>query len=373
MNKKNNLKNNLRSFLFLLISLLLGVLGGAIFYFYGSSYNKQLFSSELDLNSWDYSRSNFVIQDAKKVIINQDLKIEENQNYFSELVVGIFKKNKNADDFYIFNEALLSGVVISSDGWVLLNILDLPDFDENLIKNKESYVVLSKKDKKIREIENIIYSEKFSILLLKIKDVNNLPVRSFFDFSNLKNGQSLLAYNLSGAVAPCNLLSKSEFIFPRSLDDFRNELFISEIDDSFANSFIFDLSGDLVALISADKKVYPISDFKPFIFSFLKNNKISKFNLGLNYINLSYVLKSNNDLYTEGAWIYNNTKPAIKKGSLAEQAGFKEGDVISRVNEYKIDANNDLFDILNNFIVGDKLSFYVLRDANLLEIKVDLR
>ncbi len=366
-------KNNLKIFLFLLISLLLGFFGGALFYFYGSSYNKQIFSSELDLSSWDYNRSNFVIQDAKKVVINQDLKIEENQNYFSEIVVGVFKKNKNVNDFYLFDKAVLSGVVVSSDGWVLMNILDLPNFDKNLIKSKESYVVLSKKDKKIHEIENVVYSEEFSILLLKIKDVNNLPVRSFFDFSNLKNGQSLLAYNLIGGVAPSSLLLKSTHNFPRSFDVFKNELFIGEINDSFAGSFVFDLSGDLVALVSANKKVYPISDFKPFLFSFFKNNEISKFNLGLSYVNLSHIVRPNNDLYIEGAWIYNNGAPAIKKGSLAEQAGFKAGDVISRVNEYKIDSNNDLFDILNNFIIGDKLTFYVLRGDSMLEIKIDLK
>ncbi|MCK9439095.1 MAG: PDZ domain-containing protein [Patescibacteria group bacterium] len=369
--KKNN-KNN-KIVLFLIASLLLGFLGGAIFYFYGALYNQQIFSPELDLSSWDYNRSNFVIQDAKKVIINQDLKIEENQNYFSEAVVGIFKKSKSASDFYSFDEAILSGVVVSSDGWVLINVLGLATFDKNLIKDKSSFVVISKKDKKIYEIEDVVYSEEHSFLFLKIKDTSNLPVRPFFNFSNLKIGQSLLLYNLAGEIAPSNLLSKGSFSFPRSLDIFENELTLTEVNDSFANSFVFDLSGELVALVSADKQVRPISDFKPLIFSFFKNKEIAKFKLELEYVSLSNVVSPDNNFYSEGAWLYNNGLSAVKKGGLAEQAGLKTGDIITRVNEYKIDSNNDLFDVLNNFIIGDKLTFYILRNDALSEIKIDLK
>ncbi len=370
--EKKDKKNN-KNVLFLITSLLLGFLGGAIFYFYGTSYNQQIFSSELDLSSWDYNRSNFVIQDAKKVVINQDLKIEENQNYFSEAVVGIFKKNKSANDFYFFDEAILNGVVVSSDGWVLVNVLGLVNFDRSLLKDESSFVVISKKDKKIHEIENVVYSEEHSFLLLKMKDAGNLPVRPFFNFSNLKTGQSLLLYNLAGEIAPSNLLSKGSFSFPRSLDDFENELILNEVNDSFINSFVFDLSGELVALVSADKKVRPISDFKPLIFSFFKNNEITKFNLGLDYVNLSSIVNPDNNFYSEGAWLYNSGLSAVERGGLAEKAGLKTGDIITRVNEYKIDSNNDLFDILNNFITGDKLVFYVLRGDSLLEIKIDLK
>lgn len=371
MDKKD--KKNSKIVLFLIVSLFLGFLGGAIFYFYGPSYNQQIFSSELDLNSWDYNRSNFIIQDAKKVVINQDLKIEENQNYFSEAVVGVFKKNKSVNDFYSLDEAVLSGVVVSSDGWVVVNILGLVNFDKNLIKDKSSFVIISKKDKKIHEIEDVFYSEENSFLFLKIKDASNLPVRPFFNFSSLKNGQSLLLYNLTGEIAPSSLLSRGSFSFPRSLDTFKNKLILNQINDSFANSFVFDLSGELVALVSADQQVYPISDFKPLIFSFFKNKEMLKFKLGLEYINLSSVVSPNNTLYSEGAWLYNNDLSAVKRGGLAEQAGLKTGDIITMVNEYKIDSNNDLFDVLNNFIVGDKLTFYVLRNDNLLEIKIDLK
>lgn len=372
---KNNKKNSFL-FFFLLGSLFFGILGGifSYFYFYKNFSDNQLFSQELDLSSWNYDRANFVIQDAKKVVINQDLKIEENIGYFEEAVVGVFKKSKSVDDFYFFDDSILTGLIVSSDGWVMINILGMESFDKNLIKDKSSYVVVAKKDKKIHEIEDVVYSEKEGVLFLKIKDINNFSVKSFVSPSDLKTGQSLILYDFSGKISPTNLLSKNSTPLIKSTDKFKNILTLnSEVLSDFKNSFLFDLNGSLVGLVSSDAQIHSINDFKPVIFGFFKNKKIDRVKFGLTYVNLFDVVGQNKDFYSEGAWLYNNGLSAVEKGSLAEKAGFKTDDIITRVNDYKIDSKNDLFDVLNNFTVGDKLVFYVLRNDNLLEIKVDLQ
>ncbi|PKM91710.1 hypothetical protein CVU82_00690 [Candidatus Falkowbacteria bacterium HGW-Falkowbacteria-1] len=362
--------------LVLLFSLILGFLGGVFSYIYSykNFYSLFPFSQELDLNSWDYGGTNFIIQDAKKVVINQDLKIEENIAYLSEATVGVFKKNEVSQDLYFFEDSILNGLVISSDGWVFVNIVGLPSFDKNILKNEDEYVIISKKNKKIYEIENLTYSEKDALLLLKIKGIDNFPVKSFYNFSDLKVGQSLLSYTFSGQIDPVFLMSKNQQSGIVNIDKFSNSLiFNKKQDDFFRNSFVFDLNGDLVALTSFDLEVYPMSDFKPLIFNFFKNKEIKKAKFGISYINISNVLSTDNDFYSEGAWVYNNGLSAVEKGGLFDLAGLKTGDIIIRVNDYKVDSNNDLFDILNNFVIGDKLSLYVLRDDSFIDLKVDLK
>lgn len=377
MDKKDKKNKKIKVYLpALIFSLILGFLGGVFsyIYFYKNFYSSFPLSQELDLNSWDNGGANFVIQDAKKIIINQDLKIEENIGYFSEATLGVFKKNKDAQDLYFFEDNILNGLVVSSDGWVLVNIFGLPNFDINILKNKNDYVLISKKDKKIYEIEDLNYSEKDSLLFLKIKGVDNFPVKFFYNFSDLKVGQSLLSYTFSGQVDPVFLMSKNQHSGVVNLDEFSNSLiFDKKQDDLFKNSFVFDLNGDLVALTSFDLKVYPVSDLKPLIFNSFKNKEIKKAKFGITYINTSKVLSADDDFYSEGAWIYNNGLPAVEEDSLFGLAGLKTGDIIIRVNDYKIDSNNDLFDVLNNFIIGDKISLYILRDDNFIDLKVELK
>jgi S1-C subfamily serine protease len=47
--------------------------------------------------------------------------------------------------------------------------------------------------------------------------------------------------------------------------------------------------------------------------------------------------------------------------------------VITKINNYEINNYNNLNDVLNNFIIGDSLSIFVLRDGATLELEIDLK
>src|SRR6056297_2894405 len=81
------------------------------------------FGNELNLN--DYNRSNLVIRDAKKVIVNQDVQVKESADQARESMVRLFVKNdKNSNltnSFYHLDDSLSTGLILSSDGWVIIN------------------------------------------------------------------------------------------------------------------------------------------------------------------------------------------------------------------------------------------------------------
>ena len=53
----------------------------------------------------------------------------------------------------------------------------------------------------------------------------------------------------------------------------------------------------------------------------------------------------------------------VTKGSPAEKAGIRKGDVITKVNESKIESPESLFEIIHNYKPGDKVKILFTRDG----------
>lgn len=364
--------------LIVIIILILGSIFWSSFVYSERSLDFLNFNKDINLSSPQYNNAGFIIQDPRRVYISQDLKIEENLSYFEEAVLGVFLKKNKTDktkgaDYIIGNE-ILSGLVISNDGWILLNSLGNNNIATKIMQNKDLYVAVFKKDNKIFEIEEVVGLSSSGLYLLKIKNYNNFPVKNFVNVSNLRNGQSLLAYNFSGQILVNFLNSIDSGLNPKFSGKYENNMLLSfPLSVDFKNSFIFNLNGDLLALVDENLKVLPIHDFYPYIFSFLKNNNVQVFDLGVYYIDLREIVSE--DLPAYGALIYNNNlaTPAVVKGSLAEQVGLKEGDIITRINNYEVNNYASLNDVWNNFIVNDKLIFSVLRNNEVINLKIDVK
>lgn len=376
MNQENKKNPNLSVFL-LLLALIFGILGGIIssFYLWPNFYdnNLSLGKNEINLNSPEYMGADLIIQDPKKVYVSQDLKVEESINYLNESLVGIFPKIKNTStEKYFIEDELFSGIIISNDGWVMANVLGLNNFDKNIFKNNDSFVLISKKAKKVYDIESVVdFSEK-GLIFLKIKDASNLVVRNFVNISDIKNGQGIMAYNFSGDLN-INYISKLEKgALLKFSDNFKNNIALNNnLSDKFKNSFLFNINGDLLALSDSSLNIYPIHDFRPYIYHFLKTKELRKFDFGFYYIDLKDVADNNLPLY--GAWVYNNNSNPVIKGKLADLFGIQSGDVIVKINNFEINDHLSFNDILNNFVIGDKISLFIIRDGELREIKIDLK
>ena len=53
----------------------------------------------------------------------------------------------------------------------------------------------------------------------------------------------------------------------------------------------------------------------------------------------------------------------VTKGSPAEKAGIKKGDLITKVNDTKIDGPENLFETIHNYKAGDKVKIVLMRDG----------
>jgi len=118
----------------------------------------------------------------------------------------------------------------------------------------------------------------------------------------------------------------------------------------------------------------PVNDLKGLISGILNNGKIEQPFLGVRFVSLTNDLaKEFNLKVTRGAYITSgDNQPAVVDGSPAAEAGLKDHDVITKINNISIDNRTSLTSALSKFKVGDTVTLTVNRDGKTLHLKATL-
>jgi hypothetical protein len=335
-----------------------------------------LSQQDLNLSNLNNNRSSLIIQDPKNVVVNQDVKVEETINSLSSSLVSVFKEinpKPGADtltpDYYSLNNPLFLGLIITSDGWVMSS---LPSEIKKDFAAK-GYVALSA-DRKIYKIDKITVLKNVpgDVIFFHLAEASNLAVRKIVPRSGLSLGQSLIVIDNHNNVWPTNLSSFKKTPDILSSDSLNASLALANNSEAAQkNSFIFNLSGDLSALVGSNKEIIPAFAFSTYWQSFnSKELTVSPF-LGVNYLDLSVVRIPNINLI-KGALIYPAAdKVAIVKDSPADLAGLTAGDIITWIDNQEINSANDLADIIAGYKSDTKITVTYLRAGQ--EKQVDLK
>lgn len=356
-----------------------GLFGGA-YIFYGK-YSVPFFGNEIDFSDGNYRGSNLIIREAKKVVVEQNDKTSEAINSARANMVGIFKRKApvNSSEFkegnyYVLGEEIAQGFIITSDGLIMTSFN--PDDIEN-------YVIVAS-DKKVYDIDRFASDALTGVNFLRAK-AKDLPVKRFAALNEIKAGQLVLAVNWDGrarvtfisnsAARPTVLIDSSDS-FPALFE------IADEIGEEYKGALLFSLSGDAVGIVSGGREARPISHFNAAISSLLKNGEIRRPKLGVNYIDLSRLVSASaktaaagqsSILPDKGALIFKDEKGvAIVRGSAAQLASLKSGDIILSVNNIEINGGNSLADIIQGMQAGDRVIISYMRGAEKKEAEVEL-
>ena len=383
--KQKNKKNGVMLIIILAVifGMASGVVGELIARSYLLNYNIPFFG-EISFTSGDYGGANLIIRDAKKVIVEQDIKVIETINSANNSLVGIFKKQKikksingfDLSDYYQISQEVSQGLIVSSDGWIITSFLPIQTDVPSVL---DDYVVITK-DKKIYTIDNIVSDSLTPFYFIHIK-VSDLPVRKFASINEINNGQLMLAVNWDGHSWLSRISDKQDkgqSIINFS-DVFSSKVSLMEnIPEEFKKSVLFNLAGDVVGLINDQGEIEPIYHFSSAIKSLFKYKEIRRASIGVNYINLSDLVKVNvEDLLQngedKGAMIYKNNKGiAVVKGSAADLAGLAEGDIIILIGNIEINKDNNLSEVIQSYLAGDKVKIVYLHNGKREEVEVVL-
>jgi serine protease Do len=119
----------------------------------------------------------------------------------------------------------------------------------------------------------------------------------------------------------------------------------------------------------------PINDVKGLIKGVLGSGKFEQPYLGVRYISLTadvayrYNLPVNNGAYIAPT---EDGTASIISGSPAAKAGLKEKDIITKINNIKLDDKTNLTSAISRLNVGDRVDLTVIRSGKNLHIKATL-
>jgi len=118
----------------------------------------------------------------------------------------------------------------------------------------------------------------------------------------------------------------------------------------------------------------PISSVKGIINYAIQNGEVERAYLGVRYVNITpevakeYGLDVNSGGYVRG----DSKNPATIKGSPAEKAGLKNGDIITAINGIKVGKAGTVSTLIGEYMPGDTITLTYLRDGTEKTVDVTL-
>ena len=274
-------------------------------------------------------------------------------------------------------EASGSGVIISSDGYVVTN--------NHVVENaKKIKVVLD--DKRSYEAKLIGTDPNSDLALLKL-DETGLPFIPIGNSDKLQLGEWVLAigtpYELTNTVTAGIVSAKARTLgLIESRSGTGVESFIqtdAAVNPGNSGGALVNLRGELVGIntaIATNSGSYsgysfavPVSIVQKVVDDLRKFGEVQRAFLGIDIQDIDAELAEDKDLTSiEGVYVR-----GVNDKSAAKLAGIKNGDVIIKINEVKVNSASELIGQVARYRPGDKIKVTIIRDGNTQTITAILK
>lgn len=269
-----------------------------------------------------------------------------------------------------------SGVIISSDGYIVTNNHVVENFDEIEVTtlSGDNYTA-----------QVIGRDPATDLAVIKI-DANNLPVMDYANSDDAKVGEWVLAvgnpYEKLRSTVTAGIISAKG----RDLNILRGEKTIESfiqtdaaVNPGNSGGALVDIQGRLLGIntaIYSETGAYvgysfavPSNLMKKVVEEIMKNGDIKRVTLGVSVVELNDQVAKDLDVnINQGLFIEN-----VVDRSSAQYAGLLPNDVILEVNGKKTTKFTDLSTIIDNSRANETIKIKVWRDGELKTIDVRLR
>lgn len=287
-------------------------------------------------------------------------------------------KGNNNELFDFGSMSTGSGVIISSDGYIITN---------NHVVDGAKEVQVTLNDKRTYTARVIGKDPSTDLAVIKIKELNNkkLPVLKYGNSDVVEVGQWVLAvgnpFNLTSTVTAGIVSAKG-----RNIDilegTFSVESFIqtdAAVNPGNSGGALIDTDGNLVgintAIITRSGRYEGYSFAIPVNLARKVANDIIEFGavqrgfMGVTIKDITNQMAEEFKLNTlEGVFL-----DRVNLGGAAEAAGLKKGDIILKVNGVAVKTSPELQEQVAMFRPGQKVKVVYLRDSKEFEVEIKLK
>lgn len=277
-----------------------------------------------------------------------------------------------------------SGVIISSDGYILTN----NHVVNSTSSNSSSYYEIEKANKVTVKLFNddTEYEAKIvgtdtqtDLAVIKIEKTD-LTAATLGDSSSVQVGEFCMAVGNSlglGDTVTCGIVSAVN----REVTDSDNNTYTAIQTDAAINSgnsggALVNSKGEVIGIntlkisgtgVEGVGFAIPINSTKSIYEQLIQYNKVKRPYIGIGGINLDEATAKANNLVV-GVYV-----KTIEDFSAGEKAGIKIGDVITEAEGTKIKTMDEINEIKNKKNIGDTLKLKVYRDGKYKDITVTLQ
>lgn len=262
-----------------------------------------------------------------------------------------------------------SGVIISEDGYILTN--------EHVIEGA-STVTVRTKDGTSYTAKVIGEDEKLDIALIKI-DASGLSAATFGDSSQIQVGDYAVAIGnplgkLGGTVTD-GIISALDRDVTIGGETRRLLQTNAAINPGNSGGALFNANGELIGIVCAKASsssseveglgfAIPINDVLDIL------NDLKQYGYVQGRIDLGMTLTDvvSGSGYQPGCYVQE-----VDSGSAAQTAGFKNGDLITKVNGKEVSSSSEVMGIIEELKVGDTVTFTVTRGTQTGELSLTLQ
>ncbi len=316
---------------------------------------------------------------ALPTVVSIGVKIEKKKedNPYHNDFKEFFKFFGDPQDFGP-SEGSGSGVLISSDGYILTN--------RHVVGDATEIKVLTN-DKKEYKAKLIGEDSNTDLAVIKIEETN-LPFVHFADMENVKVGQivfavgSPLGLNATVTNGIISFIGRGGLALNRDKDGYSIENFIqtdAPINPGNSGGGLFNIEGSLVGIntaIATKTGTYigygfaiPVDLAKAVAQDLIENGKVRRGYLGIRIKSIEddVMAKSYGLSKVEGVVVHD-----IVKDSPSEKAGLEVGDVILELDGKVLKTSNELQTMVAKKKPGQSVDLIVWRDGKKINKKVKL-
>ncbi|MGB3948419.1 MAG: Do family serine endopeptidase, partial [Bacteroidia bacterium] len=262
-----------------------------------------------------------------------------------------------------------SGVIISEDGYIVTNnhVIDDADKIEITLNDKRTYVA-----------EVIGKDPTTDLALLKIKE-NNLPFATYGNSDDVKVGEWVLAvgnpFNLTSTVTAGIISAKARNINIIENDPSKGinpvESFLqtdAAVNPGNSGGALVNARGELIGINSAIASntgsytgysfAIPVNMARKVVADLLEFGEVQRAYLGVSIRDIDAKLATEKNI-TELKGVYVN---GLTEGGAGEEAGIKEGDIITKVADVVVNNVPELQEQVSRYRPGDKINVTLKRN-----------